>query len=395
MLKSLRLLPLAIAAMLSVPAAMADTLLVSVNLGGAGTSSSLLGGVEDNQALASYLSNAVGSPVRVVGSQDLTTELQRVRTGYYAVLLAPSHVIGSALRYGYEPVARAPENNKTDFIVKASSGIKTFDQAKGKRLGMPSQDSLDTYLAKGEMNAMGVHPKTYFSKITYSRYQDSTLFSLDIEQSDLVAVDDRAAGKWLAQHPGTIIMSSHEVPGVSVAINGKLPQNQRDKIRAAILQLRADMPAGGFLNQLHTTALQSAAKADFQYVSTLGYFTPNVLPGATLVSADQVKDMMAKGVKLFDTRVEFEYKEGHIKDAVSVPYKENSSKEVDYDASLDAFDMSKLPPVKSTPVIFACNGPECWKSYKSAAQAIKVGYNKVYWFRGGFPEWKAHGYPVE
>ncbi len=394
MLRKWSLVTLGFAAWLSAPVVMADALLVSVNLGGSG-SSSLLGGVEDNQALASYLTNAVGSPVRVVSSQDQTTELQRVRTGYYAVLLAPSHVIGSALRYGYEPVARVPENNKTDFIAKASSGIKSFEQAKGKRLGLPSQDSLDTYLAKGEMNAKGVHPKSYFSKVSYSHYQDSALFSLDIDQSDLVAVDDRVAKKWLAQHPGTIIMSSQEVPGVSVAVNGKLSATEKEKIRSALLQLNPTMPAGGFLSQLHATSLQPASKADFQYVSTLGYFTPNILPGATVVSADQAKGQMDKGVKLFDTRVDFEYKEGHIKGAISLPYKENSSKEVDYDATLDAFDVSKLPPAKSTPLIFACNGPECWKSYKSAAQAVKVGYSKVYWFRGGFPEWKSRGYPIE
>jgi rhodanese-related sulfurtransferase len=46
-------------------------------------------------------------------------------------------------------------------------------------------------------------------------------------------------------------------------------------------------------------------------------------------------------------------------------------------------------------VIFACNGPECWKSYKSASAAIAAGYKKVYWFRGGFPEWSLAGYPTE
>jgi len=27
--------------------------------------------------------------------------------------------------------------------------------------------------------------------------------------------------------------------------------------------------------------------------------------------------------------------------------------------------------------------------------AIKAGYTKVYWFRGGFPEWKGKGFPTE
>ena len=59
-----------------------------------------------------------------------------------------------------------------------------------------------------------------------------------------------------------------------------------------------------------------------------------------------------------------------------------------------------LPPptgvaVTAKPVIFACNGAECWKSYKSCVAAVNAGYQQVFWFRGGFPEWVARGYPVE
>jgi 3-mercaptopyruvate sulfurtransferase SseA len=46
-------------------------------------------------------------------------------------------------------------------------------------------------------------------------------------------------------------------------------------------------------------------------------------------------------------------------------------------------------------VIFQCNGPECWKSYKAARVALSKGFKSVYWFRGGYPEWEAAGLPVE
>ena len=46
-------------------------------------------------------------------------------------------------------------------------------------------------------------------------------------------------------------------------------------------------------------------------------------------------------------------------------------------------------------MIFACNGAECWKSYKSAVTAVDAGFKQVYWFRGGFPEWVAKGYPID
>ena len=123
--------------------------------------------------------------------------------------------------------------------------------------------------------------------------------------------------------------------------------------------------------------------------------TPTSLQGAEVISAAKAKSLMDSGAKMFDTRVANEYAEGHIKGAINVPYKEKSAKAVDFDASQDSFDVSKLPADKQTAVITQCNGPECWKSYKGAVAAIKAGYKKVYWFRGGFPEWKASGLPVE
>lgn len=123
--------------------------------------------------------------------------------------------------------------------------------------------------------------------------------------------------------------------------------------------------------------------------------TPASLKGAEVIDAAKAKSLMDGGAKIIDTRVANEYAEAHIKGATNVPYKEKSAKAADFDASLDSFDVTKLPADKNAALITQCNGAECWKSYKSAAAAIKAGYKKVYWFRGGFPEWKAKGLPVE
>jgi rhodanese-related sulfurtransferase len=123
--------------------------------------------------------------------------------------------------------------------------------------------------------------------------------------------------------------------------------------------------------------------------------TPMTLDGATVVNAEQAKQMLDKGVAVIDTRVANEFAEGHIKGAKNVPYKEKSEKKVGFDASQDSFDLSKLPADKNAPVVFYCNAGDCWKSYKAGVVAIKAGHKKVQWLRGGFPEWKAKGYPVE
>jgi rhodanese-related sulfurtransferase len=123
--------------------------------------------------------------------------------------------------------------------------------------------------------------------------------------------------------------------------------------------------------------------------------TPAKLDGTTLVTAEQVKDLMAKGTPVIDARVANEYAEAHIKGALNVPYKEKSTKDVKFDASQDSFDLDKLPKDKNAGIVFYCNAGECWKSYKASVAATKAGYKKVYWFRGGFPEWKSKGLPTE
>ena len=59
----------------------------------------------------------------------------------------------------------------------------------------------------------------------------------------------------------------------------------------------------------------------------------------------------------------------------------------------DFAGLSKLS--KDKPTIFACNGAECWKSYKAAKVAAGKGYQSVYWLRGGLPEWEEAGLPTE
>jgi rhodanese-related sulfurtransferase len=123
--------------------------------------------------------------------------------------------------------------------------------------------------------------------------------------------------------------------------------------------------------------------------------TPTSLAGATVVNAAHAKSLMESGAVMIDARVANEYAELHIKGAKNVPYKEKSEKSVTYDVSVDHFDLAQLPADKKAPIIFSCNGPECWKSYKATRAAIKAGYKNVYWLRGGLPEWQEKGYPVE
>lgn len=124
--------------------------------------------------------------------------------------------------------------------------------------------------------------------------------------------------------------------------------------------------------------------------------TPTAAPaGVKLVDAKEVQDLQAKGAKIVDTRRAAEYAEGTIKGAISVPYDpEKSAKDANFDPAQDKFDLSKFPD-KNAHIVTFCNAGSCWKSYKSAVVLAKNGYKNVYWYRNGFPDWKARKLPTE
>ncbi len=123
--------------------------------------------------------------------------------------------------------------------------------------------------------------------------------------------------------------------------------------------------------------------------------TPPSEKGIVVVDPIKAKSLMDGGVLVVDARVANEFAEAHIKGAKSIPYKEKSVKARDFDFSQDSFDLTKLPASKAAPVIFYCNGVECWKSYKASVVSVRAGYTKVYWLRTGIPDWKSKGLPIE
>lgn len=347
------------------------------------------------QSLAGYLGASIGTDVKLVIGRDPSRELQKMRAGMYEVLVGPAHVIGAAMRYGYEPVARFAGEESAAFVASKASGVKTFEAAKGKRLALPPTDSLATYLARGELNAKGVVTKEYFTDIREHRYHEVALMALEVGQADIAVAESRIAKEWAAKNGGTILLETRATPGLGIAVNAKLDKATKDRIRAAFLSPNPRIVASTKVLGLDVTSATAITAEDYKYVSTLGYFTPRTLPGATMVTAPEVSDLLKKGATLYDTRSAEEYNTRHIQGAKLLPYGEKSRKEVGFDDKADTFDVTKLPADKNAPVVFACNGAECWKSYKASLVALKAGHKQVYWFRGGFPEWNLAGLPTE
>lgn len=344
--------------------------------------------------LAKFLGGAVGQPVKLIMTQNAERVGERIRTGSYTMLLAPAQLVGLAMRNGYSPVAKTERDAQVVLVAGKTAQVKSLETARGKRIVLPHAESLVSYMVRGELNAMGLSPSRYFSQVTHMNQYGAVLYALEIGQADLAAMKEDVAKEWIGRNPGgAVVKALAKVPQAGVVVSDKVDPALRDRIRSAFTKLDKDLESR--LNRSRLGAFDPADKADFEFVSTRGFYSPEVLPGATIPTAEQVKKLMAQGVPLFDVRPLAHYREAHIPGAVNVPYQMNSPKEVDYDDSVDSFDVSKLPKDKNAPMIFQCNGAECWYSYKAARYMVKRGYTKVYWFRTGLPAWKGAGYPVQ
>ena len=334
-------------------------------------------------ALDQALPKAESSKPTVRLSIDATGDLQASRSRLYEIYVAPAHVIGSAVRYGYQPVVGYGRPVQAVLVTLANSGLTTLVQTQGKVLGLPLQDSIVTYLVQGELRAANITLKRQFVSLYPTRYQEALLICLKLRRCDVVAVEKPMFDRWVAAGEKLVtVMQTREVPGLSVALRDD------SKINPTAL-------AAAIATALPDEDVKPMSVRDFEYVSTLGYFTPRSLPGATVVDAPAVVALIQQGARYIDTRNDVEFKAAHVAGAVLIPYLEKSLKDPDYDAAKDQFDLAALGSNKAAPLVFACNGPECWKSYKASRAAIKAGFTRVHWFRGGLPEWRSAQLPLK
>ena len=112
--------------------------------------------------------------------------------------------------------------------------------------------------------------------------------------------------------------------------------------------------------------------------------SPTTVDGAKTVNAAEAKALFDKGAIFVDTRKSKDWDAGRIPDAIHLDVKKKLSEET----------LGKEVK-KGDSVVMYCNGHGCMRSSKATAMAVGWGYSNVYYFRDGFPAWKAAGYPVE
>ena len=347
------------------------------------------GSTVSRSTLESALAQASGQAVSVSTSDNLAEVMASTRSAGYDIFIAPPQVAASALQRGYELVGATQKSDP--YLLVAKPAIASPADMKGKRLYLPQQDSVYTYMARGMLTQAGLSFSDLKS-VQHEKFPQAGLLALTLGVADATVVRSEDWEPWNQAHPGAakVLSRSQPVPGgYSVVVKKSLPPEARAKL--AQWFATASVSAG------LARATERPEAAQYQRLAELGLFTPAQLPGVQRIDAQEAQKLMASGAVVVDTRTQKEYDAQHIRGSVHAAYVEKSLKDVAFNATLDdfkAFDgMPQLTPAKA--VIFACNGAECWKSYKAAKVASAKGFKNVYWLRGGVPEWAAAGLPTD
>ena len=345
--------------------------------------------VSASVAPSQSLSRATGARATITQTSSMAEVMRASRTVENEIIIAPAHVTASAILHAYQLLATSGQEQT--YVLVAKNNLDTVEKLVGKRIYMPQQDSLRSYVAKGLLTESNLK-LTQFSKVTYGNTSGGGLVALAFDMADVTVTDEAQAKEWMAKNPnaGRILKTTRPVPGgMSMVVRKDFCATDCARLTEWVASNDSAIPGVGRFR------LASAdAGKQFTYVASLGITTPDTLKGVTRVSAEEVAELAKGSVTIVDTRSQKEYDSEHVRGAVLASYLEKSLKETDFDASKDDFTALKNVP-KDKPVIFFCNGPECWKSYKASRAAVAAGYPKIYWFRGGMPEWRDKHLPVE
>ena len=340
-------------------------------------------------ALESALAQASGQAVSVSTSDNLAEVMASTRSASYDIFIAPPQVAASALQRGYELVGATQKSDH--YLLVGKPAIGSPAGMKGGRLYLPQQDSVYTYMARGMLTQAGLSFSDLKS-VQHEKFPQAGLLALTLGVADATVVRSEDWEPWNKANPGAakVLATSQPVPGgYSVVVKKGLAPDAR----ARLVQWFSAASASARL----APATERPEAVQYQRLAELGLFTPAQLPGVQRIGAQEAQKLLASGALLVDTRTDKEYKAQRIRGSVHAAYVEKSLKDVAFNAALDDFKalegVPQLTPAKA--VIFACNGAECWKSYKAAKVASAKGFKNVYWLRGGVPEWAAAGLPTD
>lgn len=189
--------------------------------------------------LADLLSRELKRPVKVVHA-DKYDKLEKglAEESYDMAFIHPAHIALRAVKGGaYQGICTA--KGYTDYrarvLVPKDSTLKSMADLRGRKLGVPSIDSITTVMFLATLRRMQVPEPE--KQLTVTRYQDAVPFmvtqgfvDVGVTGSDAVVKDWRGRG-------GRILGETKPIPIKQFLVSRQLADADRNRVRALMLDL--------------------------------------------------------------------------------------------------------------------------------------------------------------
>lgn len=173
---------------------------------------------------------------------------------YDLVFIHPAHIgLTAVKKNGYEGLATA--KGFTDYrarvLVANNSPLKTMQDLRGKKIGVPSIESITTFMFTANLRELGFpQPEKAF---TATRYQDAVPFMIENGFVDAGVTGSGAVAKaWVAKG-GRILAEAKPVPIKQFLASKKLSESDREKLKSLILNLSENEAGKNALSKIGMT----------------------------------------------------------------------------------------------------------------------------------------------
>jgi phosphonate transport system substrate-binding protein len=190
--------------------------------------------------LREHLERTLRRPVEMVSARDFRSQAEAVRGGQHDAAMMPAHVARLALLdWKCLLLAATVDSLRVQVLVRSDSPVRHALELRGQRIGMSDALSLTATAARQWLREQGLAGAL---EIVTMSSMNSALHALERGE---VAVVIGAETQLRALPPETprsfrVLTSAGEIPGPIYVAHPRLPEAQREALRAALLSFVPD-----------------------------------------------------------------------------------------------------------------------------------------------------------
>lgn len=230
------------------------------------------------EPMAQFVAKEIGIPIRTFTSTNYVGLIEAMGSGKVDIgALAPLAYVLAEDQVGAKLLLKTSRDGKLTyhamFIARAGGGIRSIEQARGKRMAFVDPASASGYLFPAAyLKNKGYDPERFFAQTKFAGSHDNAVRAVYNGDVDVAAVYDDARNKLLDTLPDVKkrvvkIGQTDEIPNDTIAVRRDLDPALAQKIKAAFLKY-ARTPAGKktLMDVYEIDAMAEAKDSDYDVV---------------------------------------------------------------------------------------------------------------------------------